>query len=186
MPTEPLPDSHPASAGPFSKSRYRFTSGVRAGEVVTIRSDGGEPILTYRSFASVVGIVALTVSVIVAVTGMAAVLFLLFDGRPFPATMAFLLSAAFTVVIAMLVPTTHVTLYEGSHPVLHIAQQQDIAVARAKLQAMPRDASPVRLRNRCAMTGRPRGTFRKFGLGRNKIREIAMRGEIPGMIKASW
>ena len=58
--------------------------------------------------------------------------------------------------------------------------------ARAKLAALPRNASPVRLRNRCAMTGRPRGTFRKFGLGRNKIREIAMRGEIPGMIKASW
>ena len=58
--------------------------------------------------------------------------------------------------------------------------------ARAKLQALPRNASPVRLRNRCAMTGRPRGTFRKFGLGRNKIRELAMRGEIPGMIKASW
>jgi small subunit ribosomal protein S14 len=58
--------------------------------------------------------------------------------------------------------------------------------ARAKIQAMPRDASPVRLRNRCAMTGRPRGTFRKFGLARNKIREFAMRGEIPGMIKASW
>jgi small subunit ribosomal protein S14 len=58
--------------------------------------------------------------------------------------------------------------------------------ARARLQALPRNASPVRLRNRCAITGRPRGTFRKFGLGRNKIREIAMRGEIPGMIKASW
>jgi small subunit ribosomal protein S14 len=58
--------------------------------------------------------------------------------------------------------------------------------ARVKLQALPRNASPVRLRNRCAMTGRPRGTFRKFGLARNKIRELAMRGEIPGMIKASW
>jgi small subunit ribosomal protein S14 len=58
--------------------------------------------------------------------------------------------------------------------------------ALAKLQAMPRNASPVRLRNRCAITGRPRGTFRKFGLARSKIREIAMRGEIPGMIKASW
>jgi small subunit ribosomal protein S14 len=58
--------------------------------------------------------------------------------------------------------------------------------ARAKFHAMPRDASPVRLRNRCALTGRPRGTFRKFGLARNKIREIAMRGEIPGMTKASW
>src|SRR5881397_1012588 len=58
--------------------------------------------------------------------------------------------------------------------------------ARAKLQALPRNASPVRLRNRCAMTGRPRGTFRKFGLARNKLRDIAMRGEIPGVIKASW
>lgn len=58
--------------------------------------------------------------------------------------------------------------------------------ARAKLQRLPRDSSPVRLRNRCALTGRPRGTFRKFGLGRIKLREIAMRGEIPGVIKASW
>ena len=58
--------------------------------------------------------------------------------------------------------------------------------AMAKFHALPRNASPVRLRNRCAITGRPRGTFRKFGLARSKIREIAMRGEIPGMIKASW
>jgi small subunit ribosomal protein S14 len=58
--------------------------------------------------------------------------------------------------------------------------------ARAKLQSLPRNASPVRLRNRCALTGRPRGTYRKFGLGRNKLRDIAMRGEIPGIIKASW
>ena len=58
--------------------------------------------------------------------------------------------------------------------------------ARQKLQALPRDASPVRLRNRCALTGRPRGTFRKFGLGRTKLREYAMRGEIPGVTKASW
>lgn len=58
--------------------------------------------------------------------------------------------------------------------------------ARQKLQALPRDASPVRLRNRCALTGRPRGTFRKFGLGRTKLREYAMAGEIPGVVKASW
>ena len=58
--------------------------------------------------------------------------------------------------------------------------------ARAKLQALPRNASPVRLRNRCAMTGRPRGTFRKFGLARNKIRELAFEGDIPGVVKASW
>ena len=58
--------------------------------------------------------------------------------------------------------------------------------ARAKLQALPRDASPVRLRNRCALTGRPRGVYRKFGLGRNKLRDLALRGEVPGVIKASW
>ena len=58
--------------------------------------------------------------------------------------------------------------------------------ARAKLQSLPRNASPVRLRNRCAITGRPRGTFRKFGLARNKIRELAFKGDIPGVIKASW
>ena len=58
--------------------------------------------------------------------------------------------------------------------------------ARLKLQALPRNASPIRQRNRCALTGRPRGTFRKFGLGRAKIREIAFRGEIPGITKASW
>ena len=64
--------------------------------------------------------------------------------------------------------------------------EEERAAARLKLQGLPRDASPVRLRNRCALTGRPRGTFRKFGLGRIKVREFAMRGEIPGVIKASW
>ncbi len=64
--------------------------------------------------------------------------------------------------------------------------QEDRYEARLKLQRLPRDSSPVRVRNRCALTGRPRGTYRKFGLGRNKLREIAMRGEIPGIIKASW
>lgn len=58
--------------------------------------------------------------------------------------------------------------------------------ARLKLQQLPRNASPVRQRRRCAITGRPRGVFRKFGLGRNKLREIAMKGEVPGIVKASW
>jgi small subunit ribosomal protein S14 len=64
--------------------------------------------------------------------------------------------------------------------------EEDRSAARLKLQSLPRNSSPVRLRNRCALTGRPRGTFRKFGLGRIKIREFAMRGEIPGIVKASW
>ena len=58
--------------------------------------------------------------------------------------------------------------------------------ARLKLQKLPRNASPVRLRNRCAVTGRPKGFYRKFGLGRNKLREQAMEGNIPGLHKASW
>jgi small subunit ribosomal protein S14 len=63
---------------------------------------------------------------------------------------------------------------------------EDRYAARLKLQQLPRNASPTRLRNRCAITGRPRGFFRKFGLGRNKLREFAMRGEVPGIVKASW
>lgn len=63
---------------------------------------------------------------------------------------------------------------------------EERADARAKVQALPRNASPTRLRNRCRLTGRPRGVYRKFGLGRNKLREAAMRGEIPGLVKASW
>lgn len=58
--------------------------------------------------------------------------------------------------------------------------------ARLALQKLPRDSSPSRRRNRCALTGRPRGTFRKFGIARNKLRELALKGEVPGIIKASW
>ena len=63
---------------------------------------------------------------------------------------------------------------------------EDRAAAQVALQKLPRDASPSRQRNRCAITGRPRGVYRKFGLARVKIREVAMRGEIPGLSKASW
>ena len=58
--------------------------------------------------------------------------------------------------------------------------------ARAALQKLPRDSSPVRQRTRCEITGRPRGVYRRFGLGRNKLREAAMRGDIPGLVKSSW
>jgi small subunit ribosomal protein S14 len=58
--------------------------------------------------------------------------------------------------------------------------------AQTKLQKLPRDASPSRQRNRCALTGRPRGVYSKFGLGRNKLREATMRGDVPGLRKASW
>jgi small subunit ribosomal protein S14 len=58
--------------------------------------------------------------------------------------------------------------------------------AQIKLQKLPRDSSPTRQRNRCGLTGRPHGFYRKFGLGRNKLREAAMRGDVPGLVKSSW
>ena len=58
--------------------------------------------------------------------------------------------------------------------------------AQLKLQKLPRNASPVRQQRRCGLTGRPHGVYRKFGLGRNKLREAAMRGDVPGLVKASW
>ena len=67
----------------------------------------------------------------------------------------------------------------------HVFQEEREA-AVAALQKLPRNASPSRMRNRCCLTGRPRGYYRKFGLARNKLREHAMAGDIPGLIKASW
>jgi len=66
------------------------------------------------------------------------------------------------------------------------SSDEERAAAQMKLNDLPRDGSPTRQRNRCAITGRPRGVYRKFGLGRNKLREAAMNGEIPGLTKASW
>ncbi len=66
------------------------------------------------------------------------------------------------------------------------SSDEDRLAAQVRLNALPRDSSPSRQRARCAITGRPHGVYRKFGLGRNKLREAAMRGEIPGLTKASW
>lgn len=64
--------------------------------------------------------------------------------------------------------------------------EEERYLARLEIQKLPRNANKTRLRNRCALTGRPRGTFRKFGLARSKIRELAFKGDIPGIVKASW
>lgn len=66
------------------------------------------------------------------------------------------------------------------------ASDEERLDAMLKLQALPRNASPIRLRNRCGLTGRPHGYFRKFGLARNKLRELVMQGDVPGVVKASW
>jgi len=66
------------------------------------------------------------------------------------------------------------------------ASYEDKMDAVTRLNKLPRDSSPVRQRNRCELSGRPRGVYRKFGLGRNKLREATMRGDVPGLRKASW
>ncbi|MDQ2070527.1 30S ribosomal protein S14 [Natronospira bacteriovora] len=66
------------------------------------------------------------------------------------------------------------------------ASEEEREAAVEKLAKLPRNSSPVRIRNRCRVTGRPNGYYRKFGLGRNKLREAAMRGDIPGLVKSSW
>jgi len=78
--------------------------------------------------------------------------------------------------------------YEELKAIANDAKKSDEerAAARLALQKLPRNANPTRQRNRCGVTGRPRGTFRQFGLARNKIREMAFTGDIPGVIKASW
>ncbi|BFM14283.1 30S ribosomal protein S14 [Maricurvus nonylphenolicus] len=66
------------------------------------------------------------------------------------------------------------------------SSEDDVWAAQIKLQKLPRDASPVRQQRRCQVTGRPHAVYRKFGLCRNKLREAAMRGDVPGLVKASW
>jgi hypothetical protein len=182
-----MPADAPVPTGPFSKSRYQFTSGVRAGEIVIIRGEEGEPLLTYRSFASIVGVVALVVSVIVAVTGAAAILFLLFESRLLPAIMALLLSAAFEVVIAMLVPPIHVTVFDETNPVLQIAQESNLSFPVASfIVGTPEQRVIARLRksvwsrlgrNRWDILSpsdhRPIGSAAEESLSRAMLRKIA-------------
>jgi small subunit ribosomal protein S14 len=82
----------------------------------------------------------------------------------------------------------HAKKYAELKAIINDANKSDDEryAARLELQKLPRNANPTRLRNRCTLTGRPRGTFRQFGLGRSKIRELAFAGDIPGVTKASW
>jgi hypothetical protein len=109
--------------GPFAQSLFRFTTGVRAGELAHIRDENDRVLLTYRSFASVVGIVAGLVAGIVLAAGFAAVVFLAAERSPVRAGIALALTLVFAFVIGLLVPRTSVTLYDDSHPALTIAQQ---------------------------------------------------------------
>ncbi len=116
------PPPPPIARSPFAETHYRFTTGLRAGEVAAIRADDDRVLLSYRSFASVSGIIAALVSGIVAFAGIAAVLFLLAEGAPVRAFAALALTGLFATVIALLVPRINVTLYDDQHPALTISQ----------------------------------------------------------------
>ena len=113
----------------FLHRRYHFTTGVRAGQTAAIRDDAGAPILTYRSFASIVGIVAILVSTIVALAGLAAVAFLAAEEELLRAAAVALLTTAFAFFIALLVPQIQVTLYTEAGPALTIRQERSFPIA---------------------------------------------------------
>jgi hypothetical protein len=111
-----------AARNPFASTRYAFTTGLRSGEVAYVRDASGNASLSYRSFASVVGIVAALTAAIVVIAGLAAAAFLAMEHRPGAAIAAIVLSFGFSLLIAMLVPPVSVTLFNGQTPALTIAQ----------------------------------------------------------------
>jgi hypothetical protein len=155
-PTEPMPDlpppraSSPAPApappkpsGALDRSRFQFMSGIPAGETAYIRGDDGNALLSYRSFASVVGVIAALMSSIVLVAGAAGVIFLLLESRPLPAIAALMLSLAFAVMIIILIPATHVTIFEGAAPAITIAQQSSVNFPSVTYAVGTGDGKPV-------------------------------------------
>jgi len=160
---------------------------VRAGEKVAIRAEDGEALLSYRSFASVVGIVAIVVSALVLVTGAAAVVFLMVEQRPLPAALALVLSAGFAILIAMLVPPVNVTLNQDVVPVLLITQESNVSFPSVTfVVSTPERRVLARLRKRVwsrlsrnrwdiltAIDDRPMGYAEEESLSRAFVRKIA-------------
>lgn len=160
---------------------------MRGGEKVAIRAEDGEALLSYRSFASVVGIVAIVVSVLVLVTGAAAVVFLMVEQRPLPAVFALVLSAGFAILIAMLVPPVNVTLNQDVVPVLLITQESNVSFPSVTfVVSTPERKVLARLRKRVwsrlsrnrwdiltATDDQPMGYAEEESLSRAFVRKIA-------------
>ena len=172
-PTEPLPP-----LGAFASTRYRFTTGLRAGETATIRGANDEVLLTYRSFASIVGVIAAFLAGIVALAGAAGVLLLVYQGAPLRAVIALVLTLAFALLIAMLVPRTNVTLYEANRPALTIAQLAVFPGATYVVSA-PNGAQLAELRKSVfSRLGRNRWTITQEGRYLGEAREDSFSGAI--------
>lgn len=154
-PTDPIPDlpplppSKPAPAATkppppvFDRSRFQFMTGIPAGQTAYIRAEDGNAVLSYRSFASVIGIIAALMSAVVLVAGVAGVLFLLMEHRPMPAIAAMMLSAAFAAMIAMLVPPTNVTIFDAGAPAMTIVQQSSVSFPSVTWVVATPDGKPI-------------------------------------------
>lgn len=181
LPTEPLPPPAPAvppNVTAFHATRYRFTTGLRAGETATIRGANDEVLFTYRSFASVVGVVAAFLAGIVAVAGAAGVLLLVYQGAPLRAVIAGILTIAFALCIAMLVPRVNVTLYEEDRPALTIAQTK-VFPSATYVVAAPNGTQLAELRKSVlSRLGRNRWTIAQDGRYLGDAREESFAGAI--------
>jgi hypothetical protein len=160
----PLPAPKPALTASLDRTRFQFMSGIPSGETAYIRGDDGIAVLSYRSFASVVGVMAALMSAIVLAAGTAGMLFLLWEHRPFPAIAALMLSAAFSAMIVMLVPATNVTIFDGGAPAITIAQQSSVSLPRVTYVVGDSDGKPIA---RIA-----RSFFSRFGRNRWTILDI--------------
>jgi hypothetical protein len=142
---------------------YRFTTGLRAGEVATVRDEANNVVLTYRSFASVVPVVAALVCGIVMIAGLAAAAFLIAEKSPMRAGLALLLTVIFAAFIAMLVPRSNVTLYDDGTPALTISQKA-VFPSATYIVATPNGATLALLRNTFfSRLGRNRWTIAQEG-----------------------
>lgn len=148
--------------GPFSHTRYHFTTGLPAGEIATVRDANDQVLLSYRSFASVTGIIAALLSGIVALAGVAAVLFLINEQQLVRAGAAFALTLLFSFLIALLVPRVQVTLYDDGQPALTLSQRS--AFPSSYAVSMPNGAHLADLRKSfLSRLGRNRWTITQEG-----------------------
>lgn len=189
-PTEPIPPPVPPPAPPppapvaplpqgaFASTVYRFTTGLRAGETAAIRGAYDEVLLTYRSFASIVGVIAAFLAGIVAVAGAAGVVLLVSQGALLRAVIAALLTVAFALLIAMLVPRANVTLWEENRPALTIAQRAVFPTA-TYVVATPNGAQLAELRKSfLSRLGRNKWTIAHEGRYLGDAREDSLFGAL--------
>jgi len=189
-PTEPVaPDQNPvllspprrtieSAMGAFASAEFHFTTGLHSGELAQVRGASGEVLLTYRAFASIVGVIAAFLAAIVAVAGIAATLLLLSDASYVRAAIALVLTFAFSFIIALLTPRIGVTLHEEQQPALTIAQQA-IFPSAVYLVTAPNGAHLAELR-KSFLSRLGRNRWRIFQEGRmvGEARELSFFGAI--------